>query len=161
VKNYFFILLPIAFSAALYLPRRAKEISPEGRPLLRYFGPAVVLLCSATFWIVKIFQGMSSGEFDRYPDDLYVNYFVVGFSLVGGLWFLLGWKTTLTDEAIEHSMWPFPPLRYFFRDVISVKRGATMSLEFAKGRRFGALPFTSGRKFFVDSLDVRLKEIGK
>ena len=78
--------------------------------------------------------------------------FFFGVSFVGSLWFYFGWKTVLTDEAIEHSMWPLPTLRYSLRDAESVRRTPTLSVTFAGHRKFGVLPFASGSKFLSNHL---------
>lgn len=161
VKSIYSIIILIVSLAALYLPRREKELSTQGEPILRYYGPALLCL------LFSIFLGglkiLVPGKFgvNCSLGGLYFEFTDVAVGGVLAIWFFIGWKTVLKNDSIEGFMWPLPPFVYHLSDVVSVRRGRNILLRFSKNRRFGVLPFASGYRYFVDELDVRLKAIGK
>jgi hypothetical protein len=154
------LIAVIAFPVLLHAIKRHKEVDEEGNPVLRLFGPALVL---AFCGVVALLDAIGVIQLLR-PPARSVDLAFAGVTFIVGAWFFFS-KATLTNGAICLSMWPMSST-YSLDKIVSVdtfgkdsKKGTLGAVvKLSDGRKFGVLPFASGQKYFLEQLAIRIGE---
>jgi hypothetical protein len=151
MQNYIQLAALIAFFA--FVPhsiKRRRETDKLGNATLRYFGPSLLALFVGLFFLYQAIKNQSTPFYQQHPENFYIELFFCFAGLLVAVWLFFA-KATLTNKAIEDTLWPFT-LRYPLDQLTTIKKKQFVIVHFKDGRKFGVLPFASGQQYFLEQL---------
>lgn len=152
------IFIVVLFGTLTFF-KRDREVDPAGDPAIRMWGPCILFLLIAAFFLWRTFQDLTDPFLQKHPENACVDVLFIFVGLMATLWNYV-FTVSLKTGSIEYRVL-FRRRNYPLTSVLSIsrpKRGSP-SVQLLGGGKITLPSVASGVPYFLDALSTQIVSI--
>ena len=150
------IIFGVVLMITLNFLKRDREVDAAGNPTVRMWGPCVLFLLVAGFFLWRTLHHLEEPFFQQYRENSYVDAVFVIVGLLAAVWNYY-FKITLTPVGIEYRVL-FATKLYSLPSVVNVPRNdrGRGGIQLSEGGKIALPSVASGVPYFLKSLAAQV-----